>query len=68
MPTHVYKLKVSRPPGAAKTPTIDDLRSVKKSCIKNPSAILPLPSPEALFGPGSEDRHLQERAFGRKTF
>ena len=28
--------KVSRPPGAAQTPKIDDFRSVKKSCIKTP--------------------------------
>ena len=27
--------KVSRPPGAAQTPKIDDLQSVKKSYIKN---------------------------------
>jgi len=27
--------KLSRPPGAAQTPKIDDFRSVKKSCVRN---------------------------------
>ena len=43
--------KVSRPPGAAQTPKIDDFRSVKKSDIKNPGVIRYLTAAHCSTGP-----------------